>query len=109
MEPLRNVIAEEWSKITVELKEFRQDVNKDISKIESRLTGIGTKLNVIEQNNLQLHKELTNIKTRMEQGERGVQGLRDSIRALEDDFDNTGVELEELQVMVENADNGKKE
>lgn len=31
MEPLRNIIAEELSKITAELKEFRQDVNKDIS------------------------------------------------------------------------------
>lgn len=54
---------------------------------------------------LQLHKELTIVKTSIEKGEQGMQDLWDSIRALEYDFDNTSVELNELQTLMENAEN----
>lgn len=91
---------EEFIKVTAELKEFRKDINK----IDSRLTVIETKLNVIKQNNLQLHKDLTDVKRGVDKGEHCTQELQDS-RALEEDFDCPDVDVEELQSVVENSNN----
>lgn len=41
---LQSVIVEELSNVTAELKDFRQDVNKDIGKMDARLTGIRDKI-----------------------------------------------------------------
>lgn len=62
---LRCLIDEEFVKITIELKDFR----KDMHYIDARLTIIETKLNIIEQNNLQMQKKIGAVRARVDKAE----------------------------------------
>lgn len=53
---------------------------------------------MLEQNNLQLHKDLIAVQERVDKGE------CDSGKALEDGFDHLNVDTAELQSVTENSD-----
>lgn len=98
MVSLKEVILKELSKVTGELKDFRQDFDVRLTPIDNTIEGIEKILSQMQKKVHEVQQEVKQVATETGKVKTKVQSLGTDVEQLEDDYDY-------LQQTVENIDN----